>query len=90
MQAPHLPTTSPIADPQNQFLTPPVWNEFFEWLSRLLRGNPGVCTFTWGEDSPEGAVTAPVGSFFGRTNGGANTTFYVKESGTGNTGWAAK
>lgn len=43
-----------------------------------------------GENSPEGAVTAPVGSLFTRTNGGANTTLYVKESGAGNTGWVAK
>lgn len=43
-----------------------------------------------GTGSPEGAVTAPVGSLFLRTDGGAGTVLYVKESGTGNTGWAAK
>lgn len=43
-----------------------------------------------GAGSPEGVVTAPVGSFYSRTNGGAGTSFYVKESGTGNTGWVAK
>lgn len=43
-----------------------------------------------GAGSPEGAVTANVGSLFLRNNGGAGTTFYVKESGTGNTGWVAK
>lgn len=43
-----------------------------------------------GANSPEGAITANVGSLFLRTNGGANTTLYVKESGTGNTGWVAK
>lgn len=47
-------------------------------------------TITSGSGSPEGAVTAPVGSLFLRTNGGAGTTLYIKESGTGNTGWAAK
>jgi len=45
---------------------------------------------TTGTGSPEGAVTAVVGSLYLRTNGGTNTTLYVKESGTGNTGWAAK
>jgi hypothetical protein len=45
---------------------------------------------TRGAGSPEGAVTAPVGSLFTRTDGGASTTLYVKESGTGNTGWVAK
>jgi len=43
-----------------------------------------------GSGSPESAVTAPVGSIYLRTNGGANTTLYVKESGSGNTGWVAK
>jgi hypothetical protein len=40
--------------------------------------------------SPEGAVVAKVGSLVTRTDGGATTTLYVKESGTGNTGWVAK
>lgn len=40
--------------------------------------------------TPEGAVTAGIGSLCLRTNGGAGTSLYVKESGTGNTGWAAK
>lgn len=44
----------------------------------------------WGDDSPEGVLTAPVGSIAQRRNGGAATTLYVKESGTGNTGWVAK
>lgn len=43
-----------------------------------------------GTGSPEGVVTAGVGSIFLREDGGAGTTFYVKESGTGNTGWVAK
>ena len=43
-----------------------------------------------GAGSPEAAVTAPVGSMYTRTDGGASTTLYVKESGTGNTGWVAK
>lgn len=40
--------------------------------------------------SPEGSVTANVGSIHLRTTGGAGTTLYVKESGSGNTGWVAK
>lgn len=43
-----------------------------------------------GNGSPEGVVTAPIGSYYSRKNGGAGSTFYVKESGTGNTGWVAK
>lgn len=43
-----------------------------------------------GAGSPEGAQAAGVGSLFLRNDGGTGTTLYVKESGTGNTGWAAK
>lgn len=43
-----------------------------------------------GTGSPEGAKTAPVGSLYLRSDGGAGTSHYVKESGTGNTGWVAK
>jgi hypothetical protein len=57
--------------------------------------SPKVCFTTtvcdWvGTGTPEGAITAGIGSTFRRTNGGAATSFYVKESGTGNTGWVAK
>lgn len=45
---------------------------------------------TSGSGSPEGNVTAPVGSMYTRTDGGANTTLYVKECGTGASGWVAK
>jgi hypothetical protein len=44
----------------------------------------------FGAGTPEGNVTAPVGAVYHRTDGGAGTSFYVKESGTGNTGWVAK
>lgn len=43
-----------------------------------------------GTGSPEGVVTAPVGSEYTNTSGGAATTLYIKTSGTGNTGWTAK
>lgn len=44
----------------------------------------------FGSGSPESVVTAPVGAVYHRTDGGAGTSLYVKESGTGNTGWVAK
>lgn len=56
-----------------------------------LRGvqvGASTITITSGTGTPEGAVTAGVGSLYLRTDGGANTTLYVKESGSGNTGWA--
>ena len=43
-----------------------------------------------GTGTPEGAITASVGSLFMRTDGGAGTSLYVKESGAGNTGWVGK
>ena len=40
--------------------------------------------------SPEGVVVGSVGDLYSDTTGGAGTTLYVKETGVGNTGWAAK
>jgi hypothetical protein len=51
---------------------------------------PSSLIWRTGTGTPEGAVTAPVGSLFTRTDGGAGTTLYVKETGAGNTGWVAK
>lgn len=56
---------------------------------RLNFGTSGI-TIRPGAGDPNSSVTAPVGSLYLRTDGGAGTTLYVKESGTGNTGWVAK
>jgi hypothetical protein len=48
---------------------------------------PGMTLF--GTGTPEGAVAAPIGALYTRQDGGTGTTLYVKESGTGNTGWRA-
>jgi len=73
--------------------TSTVGNSSLKWSSvaatSFLVGTSSV-TFTSDTGSPEGVLTAIVGSLYTRTNGGANTTLYVKESGTGNTGWVAK
>lgn len=55
-------------------------------ISQNLNAADGQ-SYAWISGSPEGVVTAPVGSVRLRTDGGAGTTIYVKESGTGNTGW---
>jgi hypothetical protein len=57
------------------------YNKFGVGLTSYLTSDAG---------SPEGRYTAPIGSLYTRTNGGAGTTLYVKESGTGNTGWVGK
>jgi hypothetical protein len=43
-----------------------------------------------GTGDPEGVVTANVGALFLRSDGGASTTLWVKESGSGSTGWVGK
>lgn len=44
----------------------------------------------YGVGSPEGAIAGPISSVYYRIDGGAGTSMYVKETGTGNTGWGAK
>jgi hypothetical protein len=51
--------------------------------------NGGSGTIQQGNGSPEGAITAIVGSIWMQLNGSAGATLYVKESGTGNTGWSS-
>jgi len=61
-------------------------------------GLSGVDYLDWNNDvrrvvrsgTPENAQIAGVGSICMRENGGAGTSFYVKESGTGTTGWVGK
>jgi len=65
-------------------------NRWSEIYASDFRPGAGTAIWTSGAGTPEGAVTAPVGSLFTRTDGGAGTTLYVKESGAGNTGWVAK
>jgi len=52
-------------------------------------GFGGGVTWDHGTGSPEGVLTAIVGSFYSRTNGGTGTALYIKETGIGNTGWVA-
>jgi hypothetical protein len=54
-----------------------------------LGGDAGPLIST-GTGSPNGVVTSAVGGLYLRLDGGTKTTLYVKESGTGNTGWAGK
>jgi len=63
------------------------WKQGF--IKEIILGTAGTTMFSRA-GSPEGVVTANVGSFYLRTDGGASTTLYIKETGTGNTGWAAK
>jgi L-aminopeptidase/D-esterase-like protein len=51
-----------------------------------------LATLTFaGTGTPEGNVAARVGATYHRLDGGAGTSFYVKETGgTGATGWIGK
>jgi hypothetical protein len=59
-------------------------------LGTLNLGGSAGPLLSSGVGSPNTVVTAPVGSVYFRTDGGTSTTFYVKETGAGNTGWVAK
>ncbi len=67
----------------------PLVVEAFRELSLIISALENIPIFT-GTGTPEGSVTARIGSLFLRDDGGASTTLYIKETGTGNTGWVAK
>ena len=67
-----------------------VGKDFHRWNGDAWAVIAGVRTIPnvrSGSGAPESAVTGIVGDLWQRTDGGAGTTLYVKESGTGNTGW---
>ena len=70
-----------------------AWEEYSEEFringtAKMRFGDTGPIIID-GTGTPEGSVTAPIGSLYLRTDGGTNTAIYRKESGTGNTGWIA-
>ena len=54
-----------------------------------LKLSPNLWIST-GPGNPEGVISAQPGCIFIRTDGGAGATLYIKETGSGNTGWVAK
>ena len=71
----------PIGSPENERRT----------LNRILAAiQAKTDLITTGTGSPEGVVAASVPALYLREDGGAGSTLYVKESGSGNTGWVAK
>lgn len=71
---------NPTPTSQNPLLNIPV--------NSVVTGTRGYPTLFQGAGVP--AFAAVVGSLFLRTDGGTGSTLYVKESGTGTTGWVAK
>lgn len=64
-----------------------VWSTSNSTIKLGSATGPGLYT---GTGTPEGVVTAVVGSLYTNISGGVSTTLYVKTSGVGNTGWTAK
>lgn len=67
---------------------PEVWPIAVARGPRGLRGLAGAGLII-GEVDPEGSVAAPRGSLYSRTNDGIGSAAYLKEVGSGSTGWAA-
>lgn len=64
-------------------------NDIRDW-TRFLQ-NVTIEGLSSGTGSPEGIVVGQVGALYTRTDGGAGTVLYVKESGANTkTGWVAK
>lgn len=81
-------TVRPVTDMVSNLGTSSIrWNAGF--ISTLFPG-AGSVQWTSGAGSPEGVLSAARGSLYTRTDGGAGTTLYVKETGSGNTGWVPK
>jgi hypothetical protein len=65
-------------------------NRMLQKLFELMPGDGETIRIYKGYGSPENSVAAGVGSIYLRLDGGANTSIYIKESGSSNTGWQAK
>lgn len=52
-------------------------------------GEPAGFASLLGRGSPEGVITAPVGSDYRNLDGGAGTTLWIKRTGTASAGWFA-
>jgi hypothetical protein len=58
-------------------------------LFMLVGGDGETRRIYHGIGTPEGALSAGIGSLYMRADGGSGTSVYIKESGTGATGWTA-
>lgn len=71
-------------------MTWPLASPTVEGAGNQLNWEQFSTFFHTSKGDPENVIAAQVGSIYLRQDGGAGTTLYVKESGTGNTGWVAK
>ncbi len=86
-----------VSLPFPDLFPPDVVNGPDSWQARLQQNldalaagsSLGFVVFT-GSGSPNGAITASPPALYLNRAGGAGSTLWVKESGSGNTGWAGK
>jgi hypothetical protein len=86
-------TLAPVPKPNEvtiaSRLVSSVWFNWFNTVRAFMLGTDGPIRAGTGD--PNGAIVGTVGDLWRRTDGGAGSTLYVKESGNQtNTGWAAK
>lgn len=62
-------------------------NRMLSQLYDLMPGDAEGLRIYRDYGSPEGSIAANIGSLYLRQDGGSGTSMYIKESGTGNTGW---
>lgn len=87
----------PQQPPEPFYPVPDIQLDYIQqWLSQnppqtRLDGVAGILlNIHSGSGDPDGVVTASPGALYLNTDGGVSTTLYVKESGSGNTGWVGK
>ncbi len=64
-------------------------NNIIRQLAQNISGDTEQVRVFTGVGTPEASVAAGIGSLYMRTDGGADTAVYRKETGSGNTGWVA-
>lgn len=80
--------TASSFDPNN--VTDPTNLGFSAPTPAVQTGSPTSTSIQSGLGTPEGSLIAPVGSLFLRTDGVSGATLYIKETGSGNSGWVQK
>lgn len=65
-------------------------NRMLRFLYSVVNVNGELPCDINGYGSPLNVIAAKVGTTYRRLDGGASTSFYVKESGTDASGWVAK
>jgi hypothetical protein len=64
-------------------------NRMLKALHNFTAGDGASVRTIYGVGHPEGVVAAGVGSIYMRSDGGVGSAIYIKETGTGATGWHA-